>query len=84
VALRCTFAGWWCNEEKERLLAELRSESDPRKRKAIIERVQAIFYDDVGSVKIADYFTLDVARRELRGPFRTAPRMYFWNSWLAR
>ena len=84
VAMRCTFAGWWCNEEKERLLGELRAESDPKKRKAIIERIQAIYYEDVGTVKIADYFTLDAARRELRGPFRTAPRMYFWNSWLAK
>ena len=25
VALRCTFQGWWCNEEKERLLAELQA-----------------------------------------------------------
>jgi len=24
-----------------------------------------------------------VARREVRGPFRTAARMDFWNSWLA-
>ena len=84
VALRCTFQGWWCNEEKERLMTEMRGESDPKKRKAIIERVQAIYYEDVGTVKIADYFTLDAARRELRGPFRTAPRMYFWNSWLAK
>jgi peptide/nickel transport system substrate-binding protein len=84
VAMRCTFAGWWCHEEKERLLGELRAEGDPKKRKAIIERIQAIYYEDVGTVKIADYFTLDAARRELRGPFRTAPRMYFWNSWLAK
>jgi peptide/nickel transport system substrate-binding protein len=84
VALRCTFAGWWCNEEKERLMGDLRAENDPKKRKAIIDRLQAIYYEDVGTVKIADYFTLDAARRELRGPFRTAPRMYFWNSWLAR
>jgi peptide/nickel transport system substrate-binding protein len=84
VALRCTFAGWWCNEEKERLMGELRAENDPKKRKAIIDRVQTIYYEDVGTVKIADYFTLDAARRELRGPFRTAPRMYFWNSWLAK
>jgi len=41
-------------------------------------------YEDVGRVKLGDYFTLDVARRELRGEFRTAPRLYFWNSWLAR
>jgi peptide/nickel transport system substrate-binding protein len=84
VALRCTFWGAWCNEEKERLLGELRSESDLKKRKAIVERLQAIFYEDVGHVKIGDYFTLDAARRELRGDFRTAPRLYFWNSWLAR
>jgi len=43
-----------------------------------------VFYEDVGQVKLGDYFTLDVARRDLRGEFRTAPRMYFWNSWLAR
>ena len=41
-------------------------------------------YDEVGSIKIGDYFTLDVARRDLRGEFRTAPRLYFWNSWLAK
>jgi peptide/nickel transport system substrate-binding protein len=25
VALRCTFQGWWCNEEKEKLLAGWRA-----------------------------------------------------------
>jgi len=84
VALRCTFNGWWCNAEKERLLVELQGESDLKKRKAIIDRIQTVFYEDVGSVKLGDYFTLDVARRDLRGDFRTAPRLYFWNSWLAK
>ena len=84
VSLRCTFNGWWCNEEKERLLGELQVETDVKKRKAIIDRIQAVFYEDVGQVKLGDYFTLDVARRDLRGEFRTAPRLYFWNSWLAR
>jgi len=49
-----------------------------------VERVQAVFYEDVGQVKLGDYFSLDVVRRELRGDFRTAPRLFFWNSWLAR
>jgi peptide/nickel transport system substrate-binding protein len=84
VAFRCTFQGWWCNEEKERLIAEMRQESDLKKRKALVERVQAIHYEDVGQVKLGDYYTLDAARRELRGEFRTAPYLYFWNSWLAR
>jgi peptide/nickel transport system substrate-binding protein len=84
VAFRCSFQGWWCNEEKERLVSELRQESDVTKRKALVERIQTIFYEDVGQVKLGDYNTLDAARRELRGAFRTAPRLYFWNSWLAR
>ena len=83
IVFRCNWWGNWCHEEKEQLLAELARESDVKKRKALVERMQAIFYEDVGRVKLGDYFTLDVARRELRGPFRTAARMYFWNSWLA-
>ena len=65
-------------------MAELQRESDPKRRKALVERVQAVFYEDVGQVKLGDYFSLDVVRRELRGDFRTAPRLFFWNSWLAR
>ena len=84
IALRCTFQGSWCNEEKERLVAELQREGDLKRRKALVDRVQAVFYEDVGQVKLGDYFSLDVVRRELRGDFRTAPRLFFWNSWLAR
>ncbi len=84
VAFRCTFQGWWCNEEKERLLGELRQESDVKKRKALVDRIQTVFYEDVGALKLGDYNTLDVARKDLRGDFRTAPRLYFWNSWLAK
>ena len=84
VAFRCSFQGWWCNEEKERLLAEFRQETDLKKRKALVERIQALHYEDVGQVKLGDYNALDAARRELRGEFRTAPRLYFWNTWLSR
>ena len=65
-------------------MSELRQERDVKKRKALVERIQTVFDDDVGQIKLGDYNTLDVARRELRGEFRTAPRLYFWNSWLAR
>ena len=49
----------------------------------MIDRIQAIFYDDVGRIKFGDYFLLDVTRKELRG-FRSTPELYFWNAWLAR
>jgi hypothetical protein len=36
--LQCDWPGWWCHEEKERLLTELIREGDPKKRRALIAR----------------------------------------------
>lgn len=81
--LQCNWPGWWCHEEKERLVGEMMRETDPKKRKAMIERVQAIFYEDVGRIKLGDYFPLDIVRKEVRG-FQSGPFLYFWNAWLAK
>jgi peptide/nickel transport system substrate-binding protein len=83
TSLQCSWPGWWCSEEKDRLMADLAREVDPRKRRALIERLQAIFYDDVGRVKLGDYFSLDAVRKELRG-FKSTPELFFWNAWLAK
>jgi peptide/nickel transport system substrate-binding protein len=83
TSLQCNWPGWWCLEDKERLMTELAREADPKKRKAIIERIQTIFYEDVGRIKLGDYFLLDVTRKELRG-FSTTPELFLWNAWLAR
>jgi peptide/nickel transport system substrate-binding protein len=82
--LRCTFPGWWCLEEKERLLGELAREADARKRKAIIDRIQVLFYEDVGWIKFGDQFSLAGVRKELRGDFRSVPFFFFWNAWLEK
>jgi peptide/nickel transport system substrate-binding protein len=82
TSIQCNWPGWWCQEEKERLLGELARESDPKKRKALIERIQTVFYEDVGRVKLGDYFALDVVRKDVKG-FRSSPELYFWNAWLA-
>lgn len=83
TSIQCGWPGWWCHEEKERLMADLQRESDVKKRKALIERVQAIFYEDVGRIKFGDYFQLDAIRKELKG-FRSSPELYFWNAWLSK
>ena len=80
--LQCNWPGWWCHEEKERLLVELIREADPSKRRAIIERIQAVFYEDVGRIKMGDFFTM-YATRDLKG-FSASPNLHFWNVWLAR
>ncbi|MCI0547313.1 MAG: ABC transporter substrate-binding protein [Candidatus Rokubacteria bacterium] len=83
TSIQCNWPGWWCHEEKDRLLAEMARETDPKKRKALIERVQSIFYEDVGRIKFGDYFPLTLTRKELRG-YRATPYTHFWNAWLAK
>ena len=80
--LQCDWPGWWCHEEKERLLTELIRESDPKKRRVLIERIQAVFYEDVGRVKMGDFFTM-YATRDLKG-FAGGPFLHFWDTWLAK
>jgi len=82
TSIQCNWPGWWCNEEKDKLLAEMARETDAKKRKILIDKVQTIFYDDVGRIKFGDYFTLDVTRKEVRG-FKAGPFLYFWNTWIA-
>ena len=84
LSTRCDFPGWWCLEEKDRLLGELTRETDLRKRKALIDRIQILFYEDVGRIKFGDMFALAVVRKELRGDFRSSPHFNFWNAWLEK
>jgi peptide/nickel transport system substrate-binding protein len=81
-ALACAWPGWWCNEEKERLLAQVNRTGDLRERQALMDKIQVLFYEDVGRVKLGDAFWLDVSRRELRG-VRATYDLAFWNVWLA-
>ena len=83
TSVQCNFPSWWCNEEKDKLLGDLARETDARKRRQLVDRIQAVFYEDVGRVKFGDYFLLDAIRADLRG-YRATPDMFFWNSWLAK
>jgi peptide/nickel transport system substrate-binding protein len=77
----CNWPGWWCHEDKEQWMETLARESDPRKRRAMWEKVQAIFYEDVGRVKFGDYFGLEAVRREVQG-YRPTNELNLWNVWL--
>jgi peptide/nickel transport system substrate-binding protein len=83
TSVQCNWPGWWCHEEKERALDALAKETDPKKRRAHLERVQQHFYEDVGRIKFGDYFTLDIARKDVKN-FPPLPWTAFWNVWLAR
>jgi peptide/nickel transport system substrate-binding protein len=81
TGMACGWPGWWCQEDKERWLDSLARESEPRKRKAMLEKVQAIFYEDVGRIKFGDYFSLDVVRKDVQG-LRSVGELNLWNVWL--
>jgi peptide/nickel transport system substrate-binding protein len=83
TSVQCAWPGWWCHEEKDRLLEQFAKENDPGKRRAIWERIQQIFYEDVGRIKFGDSFALGVLRKEVRG-FQAVNELPLWNVWLAR
>jgi peptide/nickel transport system substrate-binding protein len=77
----CNWPGWWCHEDKESWMDSLAKETDPRKRKAMWDKVQQIFHEDVGRVKHGDYFGLSLARKEVQN-YRATNEMSLWNVWL--
>jgi len=77
----CDWPGWWCAPEKDQLLQALARESDVKKRQAIIEKLQTVFYADAARIKVGDYFRLDARRKEVQG-YEPGPFMHFWNVWL--
>ena len=81
TATICNWPGWWCHEDKEQWMEALARESDPRKRRAMWEKVQTLFYEDVGRVKFGDYFGLTAVRKEVQG-YRATNEMNLWNVWL--
>jgi peptide/nickel transport system substrate-binding protein len=83
TSAQCNWPGWWCLDEKERAMEALAKETDAKKRKVLLERVQQLFHEDVGRIKFGDYFSLDVVRKDVKN-FPPAPWTAFWNVWLAR
>jgi peptide/nickel transport system substrate-binding protein len=74
----CDWPGWWCPAEKEQLLQALGKEMDPKKRFAIWEKIQAMFYEDAARIRLGDYFRLDARRKDVQG-HRPGPYLHFWN-----
>ena len=79
----CDWPGWWCSPEKDQLLQAMGRELDFKKRYAMWEKVQTMFYAEAPRLKIGDYFRLDARRRDVAG-YEPGPYMHFWNVWLDR
>jgi len=79
----CDWPGWWCSPEKDQLLQAMGRELDFKKRYAMWEKVQTVFYAEAPRLKIGDYFRLDARRKDVAG-YEPGPYMHFWNVWLER
>ena len=58
VQVLCEWPGWWCTPEKDGLLQAMARESDAKKRLALWEKVQVLFYEDAARIKLGDYFRM--------------------------
>lgn len=70
--LNPTYPGFWTDSEKMDLMAQLASELDPEKRKAIFEKVHSLSYDQFPFVKYGTEAALNAVRTGVTGA-PTAP-----------
>jgi len=76
--LNPTYAGWWDTPEKNQALAVFNGEPDPAKRAAAWGQLQAVFFDQVPTIKVGDFYSLAAASSKLTG-LVAAPWPFFWN-----
>ena len=81
TATLCNWPGWWCHEDKDQWMDAMAREGDPKKRKAMWDKVQQIFYEDVGRVKFGDSFSLEALRNNVQG-WQSKGELPLWNVWL--
>lgn len=81
LVLLPTWPGWYENRDMQGMMTLLRRHANPRVRKEIWARAQRLFYEDAGSVKLGDWFLLQLHREEVKG-FTGDPGTYHWNVWL--
>jgi peptide/nickel transport system substrate-binding protein len=82
--LSCTWAGWTCDEEIQRINTELGRETDPRKRYALWEQQTRLWYEKVPSIRYGDLHGLRAAQKTLKGLNENTERPRFYNAWLER
>ncbi len=75
--------GWYANREMAAHMRLLTRHTDPAVRKEIWRRAQRLFYEDAATVKLGDWFLLQLLREEVKG-FTGVPGTFHWNVWLER
>lgn len=69
----------WSNEEKDALMKEFTTETDPAKRQEIFSEIQRVLFEDVGFIKIGGFNALQGKASDLEGVTASAWPS-FWNA----
>jgi peptide/nickel transport system substrate-binding protein len=73
-----SYPGWWDSEGKRAALSDFVTETDLAKRVAIWKRIQALFYSEVPTIKLGEWFFLYGISSKLNG-YTPVPWPCFWN-----
>lgn len=75
--------GWWQNEKRNELVKQIAGELDTTKAAQTWVELQKLYYDEVPSAKMGDYFTLRAARKNVQN-VPTMGEYYFWNTYVEK
>jgi len=77
--MNASYPGWWSSPEIEALRQELSVAVEPETRKAVWEKTQKLFYEQVPAMKVGDAYAYDIASPKVDGFAKNAEyRPRFW------
>jgi len=77
----CSWPAFWCDDEKDRLVGELRLDRSFEERYAIWEELQSYYWQYNPAVKIGDYFNLYGSTNRVNG-YASLNQVFWYNVWL--
>lgn len=81
LILQPDYPAGYDNREMRAMMTLLYRHSDPKVRTEIWKRMQRLWYEDAGSIKLGEFFQLHLQTSQFRG-FVGVPSNIWWNAWL--
>ncbi|GBD10557.1 Glutathione-binding protein GsiB [bacterium HR23] len=75
--------GFYTNPKMEALRVQWAKETDPAKRKQLVDEMQTLYYEDVPFINLGQNFPIRAAQKYVKGVINH-PVPFLWNIWLDR
>ncbi len=76
------YPGWWDTADKKAALQAFNTEADPAARARKFAEIQKLFYTEVPTIKVGEFYNLAAQSKKLTG-YQPTPWPFFWNVDLA-